>query len=226
MLLGGAQAAIAQQADSTATPVPAAPAATKPPLLLGYTNGLLLSSYLGSDAADSHYRVGIFAGLVADLPIAPHFVVHPEALFSQKGARYSGESDLRNSTLSYVELPVLVRHYTQTERTANAGYLEFGPRVSALLAARDDNGNHSKANFNTFDAGFILGGGLRAGNGIVVGLRYDVGILNVYRQVPAAASAGRGDYQSNVKNDALSLTVSFPLYVRPAATSEAAAARP
>lgn len=236
LLAGSAGRASAQELTTVGTvAAPAPPAApdttaARPRLMLGFTAGPTVSSFIGSDAVDTHYRAGFHAGLLAEMPISPRFVLHTEALYSQKGSQYANESNSRNVVLSYADLWVLARFYSQTSPAANAFFLEFGPRVSALLAARNDNGQHSTAGLSPVDAGFALGGGYRLANGIALGLRYDVGVTPVYKTIPADETRGKGDYRPNSTNDAFFVSLSFPLWSRqpaaPVAPTEAPAQQP
>ena len=223
---------LALLAGSTATAqtTPAGPAAVAPTavpaaqadsvyvgsrFLLGLTLGPMASSFMGSDATTgqkAQYRPGIHAGLMADVRLSDDWALHPEVLYAEKGSAYDRDMRIPDLRLTYLDVPLLVRRYFNGATGKQAFFAEAGPRVSALLAARqNDTEADFKSSFRPVDAGFLLGIGYRNTDGIAIGLRYDLGILNAYKTVAPEASLGRGSYQPNHRNDAYFLSVSFPL---------------
>jgi|GEM_PF-313910 len=215
LLAGSAGAAGAQTLDPASPTAPAADSTRRPGLLLGLTLGPTASSFMGRDATTgqkAQYRPGVHAGLMADVHLSDDWVFHPEVLYAEKGATYDNVVRLPDLRLTYIDVPLLARRYFDGVTGAQAWFLEAGPRVSALLQAKQsDTGADLKSSFRTLDAGFLLGIGYRNTGGIAIGLRYDVGITNAYKTVAPEASLGRGSYQPNHKNDAYFLSVSFPL---------------
>ena len=194
---------------------------------VGATGGGAYTSFLGSDATtgwSASYRWGYQAGLTADLGLSESLAFHPEALYAQKGAKFS--ADARNRTLAYVDVPLLLRYYPGGAFQANTAFVEAGPRVSALLAAKNDADTDTKAEFNRFDAGVVLGAGYRLASGLSLGLRYDIGITHPYQAIPAAASGGRADFQPNASNDAFSLLLGYTFGFKSTAPVAAPAAAP
>ncbi|MDO7876819.1 porin family protein [Hymenobacter sp. ASUV-10] len=215
-LLAGSTGAAGAQTLAAASPTaPAADSTRRPGLLLGLTLGPMASRFMGADATTgqkAQYRPGVHAGLMADVHLSDTWTFHPEVLYAEKGSSYDRDMQIPDLRLRYIDVPLLARRYFDGVTGKQAWFLEAGPRVSALLAARQsDTEADLKSSFRTLDAGFLLGIGYRNADGIAIGLRYDVGITNAYKTVAPEASGGRGSYQPNHRNDAYFLSVSFPL---------------
>jgi hypothetical protein len=188
-------------ADTTARPLR---------LAVGLTAGATYTSFGGSDATsghDSRYKWGYHAGLTADIGLTEKVSFHPEVLYTLKGADFAVEAS--NRDLTYLDVPLLVRYHTSPLVKTSTLFLEAGPQVSTLLTAKTEAKANAKSEFNNVNLDFVLGAGYRWANGLVLGLRYDIGITNVYRKVPSAASMGRGDYQQNATTDAFLLLVGY-----------------
>lgn len=218
LLAGSPGLATAQTTDASA-PAVAAPSTTpadsaagrarRPWLMAGLTAGGTYSSFLGSDASiyNTKYKLGYQGGLMADLRLTDHLALHPELLYVLKGSDF--EAAARNRRLTYLDMPVLVRYYTGAAFSGNSFYAEAGPQASYLLTAKNEDKKSVKAEFNTWALNFVLGAGYRLGNGLSLGLRYDVGVTDIYQPVPAATSFGRGDFQQNTKSDVFSLLLGY-----------------
>lgn len=220
LLVGSIGAANAQTTGPVA-PAPA-PAATQARpdssrsepsgFVLGLTAGNVFSSFLGSDATagqGAQLKPGYHAGLTADFHLSESLAFHPEVLYVLKGSAFDRPAAGLTRNLHYLEVPLLLRYYTDEVLDANSWFLEVGPQVSYLLQARNENGTDVRSELNRFDAGVNLGAGHRFKSGISLGVRYGVGVLNVYKKLSAAESGGRGDYQPNAKNDTILLSFGF-----------------
>lgn len=214
LLAASAGAAGAQTLDAP-RPAAAADSAHRPRPLLGLTLGPTASSFMGSDATTgqmTQYRPGFHAGLMADIHLSDSWTFHPEVLYAEKGTSYDLAIRIPDLRLNYLDVPLLARRYFEGSTGKQAFFAEAGPRVSALLSTRQsDTGADLKSSFHAIDAGFLLGIGYRTTDGIAIGLRYDLGVINAYKTVAPEASGGRGSYQPNHSTDAYFLSVSFPL---------------
>jgi hypothetical protein len=208
---GSISVATAQVAEvATATAPAVAPDSTHQKCFaVGVVGGGTYTRYQGSNAKahSPKYRTGFHGGLTADVRLSNELTFHPEALYTRKGSDFA--NDALNEELSYVDVPLLMRYYPNGAFQTNTLFLEAGPQVSYLLTAKGTNDADIKDKFNKVTVDFVLGLGYRLANGLALGLRYDIGVSNIYREQSPATSLGRGDYQSNAKTDAFLLSIGY-----------------
>ena len=156
---------------------------------------------LTDDNYSSSYALDFNGGVLANLAFTNHFSVQPEVLYAGKGRQ--------EQPLYYLDVPVLAK--VATGRTGV--FLELGPQVGLLLAARSTNITGSsvdtKSFYNTFDFGYVGGLGFQIASGALVGLRYNGGLTNVYKPSPNYNGYGPSVIQSTDKNSALQLYVGY-----------------
>jgi hypothetical protein len=209
LLAGSISAATAQTTEATPAPTVAADSASATWWAVGVKAGGVYSSFLGSDARalSNKYKLGYQAGLTADFRLTNNLSLHPEALYTLKGSDFAEAA--RNRTLTYLDVPVLLRYQPSGLFHASGLFFEAGPQASLLLSAKNEAKDDVKSTFNKLTYGFVMGAGYQLANGLSLGLRFDIGIGNAYKLVPAAESLGRGDYQLNAKNDSFLLSLGY-----------------
>jgi hypothetical protein len=145
------------------------------------------------------FNLGLNGGAFAVFSLAESIEFQPELQFIQKGFEthsddvpvlsgptivgYTGV-DYR-LTLSYLEIPLVFNFHTPLGPGWD-GNLQVGPTMAFLLSGNTySNGgsygssNHDVTNeYASFEAGFLLGAGLRAGNWLLDG-RYERGLTSV-----------------------------------------------
>jgi hypothetical protein len=151
----------------------------------GLKAGVSIAQFVGSDAPDDNLvrtvsRVGLSGGGLAEISFAEHWAIQPELLYTMKGTK---EIFLSTSTrfqrLGYLEVPVLLKfkipHF----------FVEAGPQVGVLVqatqrveAAASSEELDNKTDFRTTDLGYALGLGVQDTNGLLLGVRYNGGLLN------------------------------------------------
>lgn len=86
---------------------------------------------------NTDYKVGFQAGVYADLPMGGGFAFLPEIIYTQKGGKVSetvdGNTGEINSSLSYIDVPVLIGYKATPELTVFAG-----PQASFLLSQNSE----------------------------------------------------------------------------------------
>ncbi len=192
-LAGGAQAQRSTRARSQAS------SGTS----LGVKVGGTLSNVVGEDAAFFRNLYGFHAGVFANLSISKLFAFQPELLYSQKG----GESltllgDYSTRRFHYVDIPLAFHVNT------NGFFLEAGPQLGILAAARDTYGNASvdvKPLYNDVDFGYLAGLGYQRKAGLGVGFRYNGAFTNVRKPV----TLGSTTFQSRQRNSAFQLYLTY-----------------
>ncbi|WP_162428464.1 porin family protein [Pontibacter pudoricolor] len=139
----------------------------------GLRVGANYSDFRGDNAPQNTDRIfGAHAGLTANIPVSSDnfFSVQPEALFSMKGAKGTGD-DLR---LYYVDIPVLAR--------VNTGllYFEAGPQLSVNVGDNLEDDALFKPDFRRTGLGYVAGIGVGTPMGVSIGLRYNSDISKIY----------------------------------------------
>ncbi|WP_343657918.1 porin family protein [Chryseobacterium sp.] len=153
----------------------------------GIKAGGNLSSFTGSD---SKSKVGFYAGVFVNVPIAETFSIQPEVVYSQQGAKAKDKylfgaipvKDIKQ-ILGYINVPVMVQ-YNATPKF----YLEAGPEFSFLINARakenflgESLSTDNKNLFNAFNFGVGLGLGYRFTPNLGVNARYIAGISKIVK---------------------------------------------
>jgi hypothetical protein len=100
--------------------------------------GLNLSNVYDTEGEsfDADAKLGLAAGVFVSLPLGPHFGIHPEILFSQKGFKASGSilgsSYVFTRTLNYIDIPLMLAFKPSEMFTIVAG-----PQYSYLISRKD-----------------------------------------------------------------------------------------
>lgn len=199
---------LAQQATGAATDQatgqPTAQATGRPEFGLRLGGGLAQlrgeEDVFGDDATD--WKTGFTAGAFVRFPLTERFSVQPELLFKQEGGSISESfvedgQDVRvdmGLNVSYLEIPVLLAYevplQSRLRPSVYAGpYVGYAVQrsVDFELAGADDGGFDlsidAKDVFETLNYGALVGVDLGfpvAGRRATAGLRYDLGLANVF----------------------------------------------
>lgn len=189
----------------------------------GLERGLSISNITGAGSTTSASNLNL--GLYLDIQLKDSsWYLHTSALLkSGLGAKDIDGYLLNNSILDsvfnngtierqlkYLNFPVLVRY-----KFSNHIFIEMGPRFGILTRATDyfyqtgkpENGSLYKNNLtdkcNWFDAGIEAGVGyhLMRGKGVNLGLRYYVGMMDIFKDRPS----------DPVRNQSLTIYLNIPI---------------
>ena len=118
---------------------------------IGYSS----SNYFGGDAGSLNNPVtGVALGITGDYFFNNRWSIRSGILFQKMGTEVAGFED----NLSYVTIPVNANwHFGSTRKW----YLNFGPSVGILTAAKNENGDSIKDFFNTTQIGLNFGIGYK-----------------------------------------------------------------
>jgi len=162
------------------------------PLSLGPKLGLNYSDFTGDVPDEFGSKLGFSGGAFLAYAFGDWFTVQPEVLYSQKGAKGSGDTPLGEETvtlsLDYIEIPVLavLTIPTQSIWTPKVfvgpafGFL-ISAEAKAELAGEEEEENMEEA-FKDYDVGIVFGGGVdvKVGPGaITADIRYNFGVTNI-----------------------------------------------
>lgn len=119
-------------------------------------------------------KIGFYAGVLMNAPIATNFSIQPELLYNSKGFKIDGFDITTN--LDYISIPVMFQYNLVPQF-----YLEAGPEFSFLVSAKAKGSGVTldiKDNVNSFDMGIGLGAGYYFIPSVGINARYVAGITN------------------------------------------------
>ncbi|WP_430810796.1 MULTISPECIES: porin family protein [unclassified Carboxylicivirga] len=131
-------------------------------------------------------KVGLAVGAFAKFDITEAFVIQPELLYSEKGAKLDisegGERYKSTMKLNYLSIPVIAKYYV-----AEGFSLQAGPQFDFLLSAKEDwdatiggmsesGEDDIKEDVTGLDFGLALGLGYEFTSGLGIDGRYIIGL--------------------------------------------------
>lgn len=180
---------------------------------------------LNGSEADTDMKVGFHVGAFAEIFFTDKFALQPEVVFSQQGAKASGEIPYtstfngteinvllegeQSTSLSYINIPVMAKYYV-----IDGLAVEAGPYVGFLMKSEMEiEGDFSvqgqtrsfnetidtKDAMNSVDFGVGLGASYSLDNGFFAGARYNLGLSDTLEE-------NEGDA---VKNGVIQISVGY-----------------
>ena len=127
-------------------------------------------------------KPGFHVGINYLSQVGEKFYFKPGIHYSQKGAKFF---EFQTSQ-DYLEIPLAFTYQSNPEK---GFYGEGGLYLGFLLSASDYSGDDVKDDYNTTDAGILLGGGYDFGK-ILIGIRGALGLTNLSKN-DGTASEGK-----------------------------------
>jgi hypothetical protein len=146
---------------------------------LGVKAGLNISSLKIEDFDNTDSRLGLHAGLLAHIHLAPSWAVQPELVYSAEGGKvdFGGGSEATYKN-DYVNIPVMLQYMFD-----NGFRIEAGPQLGLLVSSKieDENDNEEDADdvFKTTNVSLGVGLNYLSHSGFGFGGRYNHGISNI-----------------------------------------------
>ena len=145
----------------------------------GVKGGLNMSNFSNADGSSS--LLAFHLGGFAEFKVSDKFAVQPELLYSAQGAKFTEG----NLNFNYINIPVMAKYYV-----ADAFSIEAGPQIGFLMSAKAD-GTDVKELYNTTDFGLNLGAGYNLNETMSLGLRYNMGLSDVQKDLPSGVSGSK-----------------------------------
>ena len=142
------------------------------------------------------HRIGFSLGGFINYEINEIFSLQPELLYTMKGVKFDGNgyfygynfnTDIIYKT-DYIEIPLLGK-LTVAKNSGITPFLLFGPffayNTSSKLKVKvevEGESDSDEVDFNyikEIDYGLILGGGFETSSGILIDIRYNLGLISV-----------------------------------------------
>ncbi|MDO5616553.1 MAG: porin family protein [Cruoricaptor ignavus] len=174
----------------------------------GVKAGMNVSSISSDGYDDTKAKVGYYAGVFMNAPIAESFSIQPEVLYNNLGSKTTytaGSLGKATSTLNldYISVPVMFQYKATPEF-----YLEAGPEFSFLVNAKNKGdvtalgvstsfNNDVKDRFNTFNFGLGVGAGFNITNNIGVNARYVAGFTDINKDGATSLNNSNNSNRNN-----------------------------
>lgn len=146
----------------------------------------LNNSTLGGDNADiagKKSNTGYNVGVIAAIPLSKNFVFQPEIMLSaNQGMEFRPSTTSEtNYNLNYVNIPLLIKYKSMGfygEAGPYFGFLTSGKIKTKIGTAATE--TDIKDSFDGTDMGVALGTGYIMKSGFGFGVRYNMGLQNIY----------------------------------------------
>lgn len=159
----------------------------------GAKAGLNLANVTGEEVK-TKAKIGLVAGVFAEVSLGEDFRFQPELLFSSQGYKIK---DLAKASLNYVSIPLMAKYYV-----AEGFALEAGPQIGILLSAKAKSGKEEvdmKKKLKSTDFGLNIGASYDVIENMFVGARYNFGLSKL----------AKGKRADKVKNSVLSVSLGY-----------------
>ena len=153
---------------------------------IGIKAGLNFANVSKASSINSSNRSGYHIGLLMAPASKKIISSRTEVLFSRQGYNYKSSTNTGNVDLSYIQMGQLM-----SINITKYFSLMFGAQTAYLVSAQVDSsngGNNSTENkmmglMNRVDYGYALGAEVHPFKGIIIGVRYNVSLAKVYKDL-------------------------------------------
>ncbi len=148
----------------------------------GIKGGYNLAAVTFDEEAETGQRHGFHVGFYGNSAINNVLAIQVEAMYSQQGYQIKDDSGTFTQKLNYINLPVMLQVFPSKEV-----FLEGGAQIGWAISHKEtyDSGfnlfdTESNIRPDTFDWGFNVGGGIKMDTGLSFGIRYHLGMGEIY----------------------------------------------
>jgi len=148
----------------------------------GLKGGYNLAALHFDGDGETGQRHGFHLGFYGESFVSNNFAIQLELLYSQQGYEIKNDSGTFTQKLDYINAPLMFKMYPD-----NNFFLEVGPQIGYAISHKET----FDSSFNLFDTsqefepnrldwGFNFGGGFKTDSGISLGVRYHLGLGDIY----------------------------------------------
>lgn len=141
--------------------------------------GMNISNMTNAEGTDP--RIGLHAGVSAEIALTPEFAVEPGVFYSMQGIKASEAGVDATWQNDYINVPVLAKYYVYEGLNLFAGP-QVGLLVNSKMSAKASGISGSvdtKDVFKDIDFGLVFGAGYQTAMGLSFSVNYNLGLLNV-----------------------------------------------
>ncbi|MFV8370759.1 porin family protein [Flavobacterium sp. LB2R40] len=145
----------------------------------GIKGGYNLAAVSFDGDGETEQRHGFHIGVYGESFISESFSIQPELIYSQQGYEITNSSGTFTQKLDYINLPLMLKAYPSQNF-----FLEAGPQIGLAISHKEEyDGLFSgtqEYDPSNFDWGVNFGGGFKTDSGISLGVRYHLGLGDLY----------------------------------------------
>jgi hypothetical protein len=145
----------------------------------GIKGGYNLAAVSFDGNGETDQRDGFHVGVYGESFISESFSIQPELMYSQQGYEIKSSSGTFTQKLDYINLPLMLKAYPSKNF-----FLEAGPQVGLAISHKEvyEGFITTSREFdpNKFDWGMNFGAGFKTDGGISLGVRYHLGLGDLY----------------------------------------------
>lgn len=145
----------------------------------GIKGGYNLAAVNYDGSGETGQRHGFHVGVYGESFISQSFSVQPELLYSQQGYEIKDANGTFTQKLDYINLPIMLKAYPSKNF-----FLEAGPQIGLAISHKEVYegfiSGSQQYDPNNFDWGMNFGGGFKTDSGISLGVRYHLGLGDLY----------------------------------------------
>ncbi|MFV5701307.1 porin family protein [Flavobacterium sp. XS2P12] len=152
---------------------------TIPKSNVGIKGGYNLAAVSFDGDGETEQRHGFHIGVYGESFISESFSIQPELMYSQQGYKITNSSGTFTQKLDYINLPLMLKAYPSKNF-----FLEAGPQIGLAISHKEEYdglfSGSQEYDPNNFDWGMNFGGGFKTDSGISLGVRYHLGLGDLY----------------------------------------------
>ena len=145
----------------------------------GIKGGYNLAAVSFDGDGETEQRHGFHIGVYGESFISESFSIQPELMYSQQGYEITNSSGTFTQKLDYINLPLMLKAYPSKNF-----FLEAGPQIGLAVSHKEEYdglfSGSQEYDPNNFDWGMNFGGGFKTDSGISLGVRYHLGLGDLY----------------------------------------------
>jgi len=150
----------------------------------GIKGGYNLAAVSFDGDGETGQRHSFHIGVYGESFISESFSIQPELIYSQQGYEIKNNSETFTQKLNYINLPLMLKAYPSQNF-----FLEAGPQIGLAISHKEEYQSvftsSQEYDPNSFDWGMNFGGGIKTDSGISLGVRYHLGLGDLYDQTKA-----------------------------------------
>lgn len=146
---------------------------------VGIKGGYSLAAVNYDGSGETGQRHAFHVGVYGESFISESFSIQPELMYSQQGYEIKDANGTFTQKLDYINLPVMLKAYPSKNV-----FLEAGPQIGLAVSHKEEYdgfiSGSTERDPNSFDWGMNFGGGFKTNSGISLGVRYHLGLGDLY----------------------------------------------
>ncbi|MFV8342955.1 porin family protein [Flavobacterium sp. XS2P39] len=145
----------------------------------GIKGGYNLAAVSFDGEGETEQRHSFHIGIYGESFISENFSIQPELMYSQQGYVLTNSNGTFTQKLNYINLPLMLKAYPSQNL-----FLEAGPQIGLAVSHKEEYdglfSGSQEYDPNSFDWGINFGGGFKTDSGVSLGVRYHLGLGDLY----------------------------------------------